>query len=47
MTIASKITDLQIETFYNKGRESDVKYTSFNNISIKLIEIIRQILTNK
>jgi len=41
------ITNLQIEQFYNKGRESDIKYTNFNNISAKLVEIIRQILTNK
>lgn len=41
------ITDLQIEQFYNSGRESDVKYLHFNNISAKLVEIIREILTNK
>lgn len=41
------VTDLQIEQFYNKNRESDVKYTTFNNISTKLVEIIREILTNK
>ena len=35
------ITNLQIEQFYNKDKESDVEYISFNNISIKLIEVIR------
>ena len=41
------ITNLQIEQFYNKDKESDVEYISFNNISIKLIEVIRYILINK
>lgn len=41
------ITNLQIEQFYNKDRESDVKYTTIDNISIKLIQIIKEILTNK
>lgn len=41
------ITNLEIEQFYNKDRESDVKYTKINNISAKLVDIIRQILTNK
>lgn len=41
------ITNLQIEQFYNKNRESDVEYTTINNISSKLIGIIREILINK
>lgn len=41
------ITNLQIEKFYNSGRESDVKYTKIENISAKLVELIREILTNK
>jgi len=41
------ITDRQIEKFYNKNRESDVKYTKIYSISAKLQEIIREILTNK
>jgi hypothetical protein len=41
------ITDKQIEKFYNKNREPDVKYTKIYSISYKLKEIIREILTNK
>jgi len=41
------ITNLQIEQFYNSGKESDVKYTFFSNISPTLVNIIREILTNK
>ena len=41
------ITNLQIKQFYNKDKESDVEYISFNNISIKLIKVIRYILINK
>jgi len=41
------ITNLQIEQFYNKDKERDVLYTKFINISPKLIEIIKTILTNK
>jgi hypothetical protein len=41
------ITNLQIEQFYNKDRESDVKYITFNNISPTLVKIIKEILTNK
>lgn len=41
------ITDKQIERFYNKKRERDVKYTKIYSISSKLKEIIREILTYK
>jgi len=41
------ITNLQIEQFYNKDRERDVKYLKFIHICPTLVEIIREILTNK
>jgi len=37
-------TEKKIERFYNKSRESDVKYCKFENISPKLVETIKKIL---
>jgi len=37
-------TEKKIERFYNKSRESDVKYCSYRNISPKLVETIKNIL---
>jgi len=42
--VKEELLKVKIERFYNKSRESDVKYCKFENISPKLVETIKNIL---
>lgn len=42
-----KVKNYEIERFYNKDREPDVKYTFFDRIPVSLVILIREILTNQ
>jgi hypothetical protein len=41
------ITKYQIECFYNRDREPDVKYTFFDKIPVTLQQLIKEILIYK
>lgn len=40
-----RITKYDIERFYNRDREKDVRYTFFDKIPASLVILIREILT--
>jgi len=42
-----EVRNYEIERFYNKDREKDVKYTFFDRIPPSLVILIREILTNQ
>lgn len=42
-----KVRNYEIERFYNKDREKDVKYTFYDRIPPSLVILIREILTNQ
>jgi hypothetical protein len=41
------VTNFDIEKFFNKGKENDVRYTPISRIPPSLVILIREILTNQ
>ena len=41
------VTNFDIERFFNKSKEKDVRYTFFNKIPPSLVILIREILTHQ
>jgi hypothetical protein len=41
------VTNFDIERFFNKGKEKDVRYTPIIRIPPSLVILIRDILTNQ
>jgi hypothetical protein len=42
-----EVRNYEIERFYNKDREKDVKYTFYDRIPPSLVILIREILTHQ
>lgn len=41
------VTNFDIERFFNKGKEKDVRYMPLSKIPPSLVILIREILTNQ